>query len=213
MTNRLHHEQIFRGKETMSRLANLDVLICGGGAIGSNLAVTLARVGFEKLAVVDRDRVEERNLGTQVFSLDDVGGLKAEILRNLIYRDVGLEIEAVSQDLNEKNIKKLIKRPDLVVDAFDNSVARGLLTQYCLDNDIACLHVGVNDQYAEVRWNEHYKVPSDAGDDICDYPLARTLITLVVSVGAEVIIRFSTNGEKQNYCVTLSDLKITPEEF
>lgn len=213
MTNRLHHEQIFRGKEAMAKLAGLDVLICGGGAIGSNLAVTLARIGFEKLSVIDRDRVEERNMGTQVFSLDDVGGLKAEILRNLIYRDVSLEINAISQELNDKNIKKLIKTPNLVVDAFDNSVARGLVTQHCLENKIPCLHMGVNDQYAEVRWNEHYKVPSDAGDDICDYPLARTLITLVVSVGAEVIIRFSTYGEKQNYCVTLSDLKITAEEF
>src|SRR5262249_35925348 len=149
--------------------------------LGSNLSVNLVRSGFRKLSVIDRDRVEEKNVGTQVYSLDDVGGKKAEILRNLIFREVGEEISAQSLELSERNINRVLKGASLIVDAFDNTASRKLVYDYCREHSIACLHVGVNDSYGEARWNESYRVPSDAGLDVCDYPLARNLIIMVVA--------------------------------
>ena len=41
--------------------------------------------------------------------------------------------------------------------------------------------------YAEIIWNDRYRVPSPSHDDVCDYPLARNLVTLAVSVACEVL--------------------------
>jgi molybdopterin/thiamine biosynthesis adenylyltransferase len=211
MTHRLHHEQIYRGRELMQKLAQFRVHICGAGALGSNLAVNLARTGLSQLTVIDKDRVEQQNIGTQVYSLDDVGSRKAEILRNLIYRDVGVDVEAHPQELSERNLAKLLKGARLVVDAFDNSSSRQLVTEFCRANAIECLHAGVNDAYGEVVWNDNYRVPSDAGLEVCDYPLARNLIMLVVAVASESIVRLIASGTKENYSVTVGDLSINKE--
>jgi molybdopterin-synthase adenylyltransferase len=212
MAGKLHHEVIFRGKEDIEKLAKARLLVCGAGALGSNLVAHLCRQGFKNLTVLDRDRVEEQNIGTQVYSIDDIGGLKAEILRNLIYREVGEDIEAISKELNEKNASKFLKGFDVVIDSFDNSVSRRIVTDVCKETNTSCLHLGVNGDYGELRWNEKYIVPSDAGDDICDYPLARNLILLVTAVAGETLIRFLLNGNKENYSITLGDLSINRDD-
>jgi len=205
---KLHHEVIYRGKETISRLGEARLVVCGAGSLGSNLVTQICRQGFKKICVVDRDRVEESNLGTQVYSLDDIGALKAEVLRNLIYREVGEEIKAISKELNDKTAAKFLSDCDLVVDAFDNSISRRLVTDFCKSKGVPCLHIGVNGDYGELRWNDRYIVPSDAGDDVCDYPLARNLVLLVTAIAAEALIRFILDGSMENYSVTLRDLSV-----
>jgi len=211
MVRRLHHEQIYRGRETMQKLAQVSVCICGAGALGSNLLINLARTGVSQLSVVDRDRVEEHNIGTQVYSVDDVGGLKAEILRNLVYREVNVEVQSHCQELTDRNADKFLKNAAVVIDTFDNSQSRKAVTEYCLAKGKTCLHAGVNNEYGEVVWNESYRVPSDAGEDICDYPLARNLIMLVVAVASESFVRFVATGVRENFSITVGDLSINRE--
>jgi len=196
----------------MSRLSSQRVAICGAGALGSNLAVHLARQGVARLTLIDRDRVEIQNIGTQVFAMDDVGALKAEMLRNIIFRDLGEELTAVARELDAGNAQKLLRNHDLVVDAFDNAASRLAVKEACLSAAIPCLHIGVNEAYGEIRWNESYLVPSDAQDDVCDYPLARNLILLVVAAASEVVVRFLLDGSTTNLSITLGDLKINQEE-
>ena len=211
MTTRLHHEQIYRGKEQLDRLSSLEILICGAGALGSNLASSLARQGFSTLSVLDKDRVEEHNLSTQTYSIEDIGAQKADTLANSIFREVGVEVIPINKELTSGNAAKLLKGYELVVDCFDNSIARRLVTEICKESNANCLHAGVNGDYGEVRWNERYLIPSDAGDDICDYPLARNLILLMTAVCAETIIEFAIEGTKRNYSITLADLSINSE--
>jgi len=211
VAHKWHHEQIFRGPAAMQRLSKVRVAICGAGALGSNLAVSLVRQGLVGLTIIDRDRVEPHNVGTQVYSLDDTGGLKAEILRNLIYREVGEDVSAHGRELTVRNVAKLLTGHDLIVDAFDNANSRKIVAEFASAGDVACLHLGVNDQYGEIRWNENYVVPSDAGADICDYPLARNLILLMTALGGEVILRFLLRQTRQNLSVTLGDLAINRE--
>ncbi|NJK63217.1 MAG: hypothetical protein HC921_11540 [Synechococcaceae cyanobacterium SM2_3_1] len=51
-------------------------------------------------------------------------------------------------------------------------------------------------------------MPSDVNEDLCDYPLARTLVMLTVALTSEVVTRFILKGEIQNYTLTLRDLSI-----
>jgi molybdopterin/thiamine biosynthesis adenylyltransferase len=211
MTQKLHHELVARGSELLEKLASTRITICGAGALGSNLAVNLARMGASSLTIIDKDRVEESNLSTQVYAIDDVGGMKAELLRNLLYRDLAVEAAAHCQELTERNLNKLLAGSSIVIDAFDNATSRKTLFTHCKENNIHCLHAGISDQYGEVRWNETYIVPSGTGEDICDYPMTRDLVQLVVVVSSESIIRFLQFGEKKDYAITLADLQITSQ--
>lgn len=196
-------EQLYRSLDLMQRVEDYPVTICGAGALGANLAETLARSGFRKLRVIDRDRVEETNLSTQPWSRGDIGGFKARILQNALYRALGTEIEAQATELTEANARKLLQGSALVVDCFDNSASRRLLTQTGLET----LHAGLSgDGCAEVIWNEQYRVPSDGQDHVCDYPLARTLVLLTVAVTAELILQFLETGVRENRTITLRDL-------
>lgn len=209
---KLHHEIIFRGKEQIAKIGSIRLVVCGAGALGSNLISHLCRQGFKKITVIDRDRVEEHNIGTQVYAVDDIGALKADALRNLIYREVGEEIESIPKELDQKNVEKFLNGHEIVIDAFDNSASRRLVTEFCTARDLACLHVGVNDGYGELRWNEKYIVPTGAGDDICDYPLARNLILMVTAIAGEALIRFIVHGRKENYSITIGDLSINRDD-
>lgn len=212
MRERVVHEQAARGDAIMRKLSQCQIAICGVGALGSNLAVTLVKMGAEQVLLLDKDKVESRNLGTQVYGMDDVGAPKVEMLRNLLFRETSVEASIVHKELTEKNVAKLVGKPDLLIDVFDNSASRKILKDYADRESISCMHAGVNDQYGEIVWNEKYTVPSDTGLDVCDYPLSRTLVLLVVAVVAEAIMQFLSKAEKNNYSITLGDLKINKEE-
>ena len=64
------------------------ITICGAGTLGANLAETLERMGFTRLRLIDKDRVETRNLSVQPYSRAEVGAPKARALANTLYRAV-----------------------------------------------------------------------------------------------------------------------------
>jgi molybdopterin/thiamine biosynthesis adenylyltransferase len=208
MAGKFIHERVYRGEAALARLAAARIVVCGAGAVGSNLAESLARQGAANLRVIDRDRVEEHNVNTQVWTLEDVGVSKAEALRNLLFRATGVEIDAVPKELSERNVRKLLADAELVLDGFDNSASRRLVTEHCAGAGLPCLHVGLHADYAEVIWNERYRVPNDVAGDVCDYPLARNLVLLATAVAAETVLRFLTTGAQESWTVTLGDFAI-----
>src|SRR5690242_5061607 len=123
MPGKLHHEQLYRGPEAQARLAATRLVLCGAGALGSHLADNLARQGFGLLRVIDRDRVEEHNVSTQLYGQSEVGAWKVEALRGRLFRATGVEVEAVSRELTERSARSLLKGASLVLDTFDNSAS------------------------------------------------------------------------------------------
>lgn len=194
----------------MAQLKDLPVTVCGAGALGANITESLARSGFGCLRVIDRDRIEERNLSTQPYYRSDVGAYKAKMLTNSLYRALGVQIDGRSKELASANAAQMLDGSAIVIDTFDNSVGRQAVKDYCTHAQLPCLHVGLAADYAEVIWNEIYRVPSPANDDICDYPLARNLVMLAVAVACEVIVMFVASGEQQSFTVTLGDLAVKP---
>ncbi len=204
------HEQLYRSPELMVNLKDFAITICGAGAMGANITENLARAACGKLRVIDRDRIEERNLSTQPYYKSDVGAYKAKIVTNSLYRALGVTIDGRSQELTVDNCKQLLGNSSLVIDAFDNSVARQIVKDYCQENNLSCLHTGLAKDYAEVIWNDVYRVPSNVNDDVCDYPLARNLVMLTVAVACEVIIDFVATKKQRSYTLTLGDFAIKP---
>jgi molybdopterin/thiamine biosynthesis adenylyltransferase len=212
MPGKFHHEALYRGDDLAAKLADVRLVLCGAGALGSNLADALVRQGFRQLRVIDRDRVEEHNIGTQTYGEADVGAWKVDVLRGQLFRAAGVEIEAINKELTERTAARLLKDADIIVDLFDNSASRRLVQAHCRQAAVPCLHAGLFADYGEVVWDEHYRVPSDGGQDVCDYPLARNLVLLTVAVAAETLLRFALHGTRDNWSVTLGDFAVRPLE-
>lgn len=208
--SKFHHEEFYRGKNFAEKL-NIPIMVCGAGTLGSNLINNLTRQGFSKISVIDMDRVEIHNLNTQIYAEADVGALKVDALKNRVFRNIGVEIEAVNKEMTSANVKQLLKKSKIIVDCFDNNKARQLTQDFAREKKIPCLHCGLASDYAEVIWDEKYRVPKDqAGADVCDYPLARNIAMLAVIVATEELLSFHLDAKPrlQNWSITLKDLAI-----
>ena len=208
MAGKFLHEEIYRGAETLSKLAEQHVTICGAGALGSHLADNLARQGFGRLSVIDCDRVEEHNVSTQLYGVADVGAWKVEVLRNRLFRAVEVEIDTAAKRLTDRNARSLLKGADMVIDTFDNSESRGVVQRHCREAEIECLHVGLYADYCEIIWDDQYRVPADVAPDVCEYPLARNLVLLAVAIATETLLGFIILQERTSRCATLRDLAV-----
>lgn len=208
MPGKFHHENLYRGVDVAAQLADARITLCGAGALGSNLADALARQGFQKLRLIDRDRVEEHNIGTQTYNLTDVGAWKVDVLKGQLFRATGIEIETFNKELNDRTVAKFLKESTIAIDLFDNTAARTLVQAHCRGGGIECLHVGLFADYGEVVWDADYRVPTEAGQDVCDYPLARNLVQMTVAVAAETLLRFLAGGERMNHSITLRDFAV-----
>jgi molybdopterin-synthase adenylyltransferase len=209
--NILAHELAYREEEAIEKIKNANIFVCGVGAIGSNLADNLLRQGFSDITVIDDDVVEEHNIGTQSYCIYDVGIPKTKALSRKVFRDIKQQIQVYNERLTDTNIN-ILSNYDLIIDVFDNQKSRVLVTEYCENNDIHCVHAGMSgDGYFQIIWNEKYIVPNDDEDaiDICEYPLARNLVMLTVSFLSEIIVKYMVLGEKINLEFTLGDLKIS----
>src|SRR5580765_3063387 len=118
MPDKFHHEAIYRGADEVAKLAGQPLTICGAGALGSHLADNLARQGFRQLRAIDRDRIEEHNVGTQLYGESEIGAWKVEVLRQRLFRATGVEIEAIRKELSDRSARTLIQDGGLIIDTF-----------------------------------------------------------------------------------------------
>lgn len=206
------HEILYRGEKAVQKIGAAKLVFCGAGALGSQLCDNLVRHGAKELLLIDCDRVEEHNIGTQIYERDEIGAWKAEALQARCFRTSGIEVEVVAKELTDKNATKLLRGADVVFDCFDNSASRRLVKETCQSLNVPCLHLGVNADYGEVIWNDDYRVPNDVTEgNACDYPLARNVLLFTVALGSEAALRFILNDQKENYSFTLGDLSINRE--
>lgn len=213
MKNATHHEEIYRGTDALKTLKKSSVLVCGCGALGSNLLDALARQGIANLGTIDFDRVEEHNIGTQRFDRQDIGALKVAAMEAHLYHSMQVTLVHSKAKLEANNRKKLLGGYDLVVDCFDNTEARELVQLNARLSGNSTVHAGLFENYGEVVWDENYNVPKDSKGDVCDYPLARNIIMMTVTVLSEVIVDFLISKRRRNFAITLKDLKVTETPY
>ena len=69
-----------------------DITIVGVGSTGSFVALTLAKMGFNNINIIDYDNVEEHNIPGQFYRVDDIGISKVGALTNIIKDFTGSNI-------------------------------------------------------------------------------------------------------------------------
>lgn len=203
----LGHEEEYRGKGFAELVKVAPITVVGIGAIGSNLVFNLVKQGFQDIIIFDKDKVEEKNIGTQIYGIEHVGRYKIEALKDLIYNFTEIDLLGYTDDI-VKRVNRLRKMTQnrLLIDCLDNHEARLITSGFEL-----VLHSGIGEGYGEVKWGDKYIVPQDSDDpedDLCEFPVARNLITIIATLLAESIVRFTVNREKVNFEVSFEDMNI-----
>lgn len=104
--------------------------IAGLGGLGSNIAVSLARVGVGKLLLVDFDVVEPSNLNRQQYFIDQIGQLKTDALREILQKiNPFLDYVAIQAKITEENIAELFGAVDVIVEAFDAAETKAMFIE------------------------------------------------------------------------------------
>lgn len=196
---------------SLAAFADSSILICGVGALGGNLAETLARMGYSRLKLLDKDRIDTRNLSTQPYSRAEVGSPKAKALANSLYRAVQTKIEPLVTELTLANAPMLLKDSVVVIDAFDNQAGRAAISQTALTLGVPCLHIGFSGDglYGSGWWEPGYQIPRPTEGDPCDYPLTRPLALLMAAITARTITDFLGSKQKNDFEITWNDLKVS----
>ncbi|MDQ2902052.1 MAG: ThiF family adenylyltransferase [Chloroflexota bacterium] len=198
---------------SLAPFAGQRITICGAGTLGGNLAEMLARMGFTRLTLIDKDRVEMRNLSTQPYSRAEVGAPKARALANMLYRSVQAKLEPAVVELTSTNSESLLRESALVIDAFDNRAARLVVSDTARALQLPCLHIGFSPDglYGSGIWEPHYLVPQAVPGDPCDYPLTRPLALMLTALAARAICDLFSQGQRHDFELTWNDLKIQYE--
>lgn len=117
-------------EEIKEVLGSKTVGIAGCGGLGSNAAVSLARVGTGRLILADFDKVEESNLNRQYYFYDQVGEYKAPTLKsNIGLVNPFVEVEAHIVTLDRNNISALFGNCDVIIEAFDKAEMKEMIIE------------------------------------------------------------------------------------
>lgn len=212
MASFLTHESEYRGSQAVLNREKVRLVLCGVGALGSKALNLLVSQGYSNILIIDKDRVEHANFGTQDYGLPDVGRMKAAQAKIGIFKRFKVQVDSFEGELTASNAKKYLSGADLVIDMFDNSASRNMVRDFCKTAQIEVLHAGMSDDgFAEIEWNERYlahPTPIEAGEAPCDYPLAANLVAMTVALLVEVVNRFVDKKVKQSIHFTLKDLHI-----
>ena len=137
MPNKEELEELMVSRHTPGiheKLKSIKVLIAGCGGLGSNIAISLGRIGVGSISLVDFDIVEPSNLNRQQYYIEDIGEFKVTALkRNLIRINPFIKIEALNLKLSEDNMG-ILQGADIIIEAFDNPDYKALLANYVLSN-------------------------------------------------------------------------------
>jgi sulfur carrier protein ThiS adenylyltransferase len=102
--------------------------IVGLGGLGSNIAVSLARLGIGKLLLVDFDVVEPSNLNRQQYFVKHIGMLKTDAMKEIISEiNPFVKVDTKNVFIDENNITDILANVDIVVEAFDNPKSKATL--------------------------------------------------------------------------------------
>lgn len=122
------------GGKGQKKISEAKVIMIGAGGLGCPVGYYLAAAGVGTIAVVDNDEVELSNLQRQIaHSVNTIGVNKAESVKKTFEGlNSDVNVIAIKERINSKNILDLIKDYDIVVDGTDNFPTRYLINDACV---------------------------------------------------------------------------------
>ena len=124
------------GVAGQKKLLRSSVLVVGAGGLGSPILIYLTALGVGKIGIIDKDKVEISNISRQIiFDTNDIKKSKSLTASNKLKKiNPDVIIKSYNKNLTKKNINKIAKNFDVIVDGSDNFRTRFLINDYCLKN-------------------------------------------------------------------------------
>lgn len=181
------------------------ITIVGVGALGSHL-VQFLRSEDVQLHVVDFDRVEAKNLGSQFHGVPGRGKLKVEALKGACQFMWGQKLEVSPVKLTKDNVEQLLGRANLLVDCMDNGAGRRVLQAFARAKKIPCIHGGLaaDGSFGRAVWDDVFVIDDEPPEGVgqCEDGEFLPFIALTASFLALAIQEYLRRGRRVGYQVS-----------
>ena len=208
------------------KLAKSSVLVIGAGGLGSPIAIYLTALGIGKIGIVDKDCVEISNLSRQIiFTTNDVKKKKSSTAMSKLRKiNPYIKLQSFNVNLSVKNIGKIAKDFNLIVDGSDNFRTRFLINDYCLKNK-KILVSGAISKFDGQIYTFNFskkkspclrcfipKIPSNPDVDNCEYEgVLGTLGGIIGTIQANEVVKeiLEIGDTLCGYILIIDTLKLT----
>ncbi len=142
-TNERYHKNVlYITPEEQDRIKNVKIVF-GGVGLGSVIAESLVRLGFENFIFIDGDDVEKSNLNRQNYNENDIGKSKVmSITRRLKAINSEIKVAYHHLFLEPATIETYIKGADIAINAidFDTKETPFVFDEKCKEAEIPVIH-------------------------------------------------------------------------
>lgn len=164
-------------EDKLDTIKNKTILIIGLGGVGSYVLETLARTYFNKLIIVDNDKIDISNLNRQLMTnIDNVGLYKTDVWFDRIKKiNPNCDVIKITEFITKDNLNLLFDcKIDYVIDACDTLETKKEIIKYCLKNKIKFISsMGMANRIDASKIKVSYL------DKTCYDPLAKKLRNLI----------------------------------
>lgn len=149
VSDRYHRQRLVEGigDDGQNAISKANIVVVGVGALGCLSSSMLARAGVGTITLVDRDIVETTNLQRQLlFTEEDALSQQPKAIaaaNHLSTINSTINIVPHVEDLNSRNIGRIIGEADVIVDGLDNFITRYLLNDFAIKTNVPYLFAGV----------------------------------------------------------------------
>ena len=122
------------GPSGQKKIIKSRVLVVGAGGLGCPVIDYLSRAGIGNIGVVDHDKINISNIHRQsLYNTKDIGKFKVNVLKKKIKLvNSQVKIKTFKKKIERKNIEKIFKGYDFIVDGSDNFKTKFLLNEYSI---------------------------------------------------------------------------------
>lgn len=185
--------EILLGKQLTEALQQKHILVAGLGGVGGYVVENLARVGIQKLTLIDNDTVATSNLNRQLVALHStIGKNKIDVMTERVL-DINPDCEVITQQtfISKENAAEFVanERYDFVADCIDTIACKAQLVYEAQQQQLPVISsMGAGNRIDANR----VKVAKLAKTTVC--PLAREMRRKLKELGGSL-----------NYPVVYSD--------
>ena len=122
------------GPSGQKKIIKSRVLVVGAGGLGCPVIDYLSRAGIGNIGVVDHDKINISNIHRQsLYNTKDIGKFKVNVLKKKIKLiNSQIKIKTFKKRIERRNIVKIFKGYDFIVDGSDNFKTKFLLNEYSI---------------------------------------------------------------------------------
>lgn len=191
-------------KEEQKIITNTSIGIVGLGGLGGYVLENLARLGFKKFNLIDKDVFEKSNLNRQILSTEkNLNKYKVEEAYKRVL-EINHNIKAkVFPNKLDIDSKEMLEGVDIVIDCLDSIPTRLELELLCDKMDLILIHGAIRGYYGQVSISEPdnrvmekiYKEGIKEDESLGNLPMT---CMIIASLQVNLLLKIIFNKEIEN---------------